>query len=77
MNGKRQTSKVKWKSLHVLLHDMIKILTKRISLHDSFGNSGRNLEQFRTIYYELFKAPSKRRTFHAPNLIPIWVDPNN
>ena len=23
------------------------------------------------------KAQFKRRTFHAPNLIPIWVDPND
>ena len=23
------------------------------------------------------KARFKRRTFHVPNLIPIWVDPNN
>ena len=25
----------------------------------------------------MFKARFKRRTFHVPNLIPIWVDPNN
>ena len=25
----------------------------------------------------VFKARFKRRTFHVPNLIPIWVDPNN
>ena len=24
-----------------------------------------------------FQARFKRRTFHVPNLIPIWVDPNN
>ena len=23
------------------------------------------------------KAQFKRRTFHVPNLIPIWVDPND
>ena len=26
---------------------------------------------------EELKARFKRRTFHVPNLIPIWVDPNN
>ena len=25
----------------------------------------------------IFKARFKRRTLHVPNLIPIWVDPNN
>ena len=26
---------------------------------------------------KLSKAQFKRRTFHVPNLIPIWVDPND
>ena len=34
-----------------------------------------------TIYtvpqYNKIKAQLKRRTFHEPNLIPVWVDPND
>ena len=49
-----------------------------ISVLPSFSKILEKLVYNRLIdYLSKYKAQFKRRTFHVPNLIPIWVDPND